>query len=181
MPRIIVTDNAKEFVSQNFKDWVIENKIMHHLTTPESHQSNGRIERVIRTIRDGLMKCNTVDIYQKIKEVEETYNNCYHVGIKCTPSEALNDISGIAAHLNSAEGPYIKQFVKNKREKFYKGQQVRVAKKENLGKKEKNEKGRFVRRGVIKEEGENDSYIVLLDDGRIVKKRHYELKGMAVV
>jgi hypothetical protein len=44
---------------------------------------------------------------------------------------------------NGPEGFYSKRFAVRKREKFYKGQRVRVAKKENLSGCRKYEKGRF--------------------------------------
>lgn len=128
-PNILVTDNAKEFVSQEFKLWCTDNNINQYCVSPESHKSNGRIERVIRTVREGLIKCKLNDIKEKIKYVAIRYNESFHAGIKCSPIEALEDISGIANLENSKEGKYSKQFKSYKKEKFNKGQQVRLTKK----------------------------------------------------
>lgn len=65
-----------------------------------------------------------------------------------------------------------------KREKFIRGQKVRVAKKENLSGCSKYEKGKFLEYAEVLKICEGDSHIVRLDNGRIVKKRHYDLKGL---
>lgn len=61
-------------------------------------------------------------------------------------------------------------FKKGSREKFKEGQQVRVAKRKNLGNRVKSESGRFVYLGKILKACEGDSYIVRTENGRIIKK-----------
>lgn len=53
-PEEIISDNVKEFVGKEFKEFCGEMGINHRLVSVESHQSNGRVERIIRTIREGL-------------------------------------------------------------------------------------------------------------------------------
>ncbi|EQB62118.1 hypothetical protein NAPIS_ORF00305 [Vairimorpha apis BRL 01] len=91
----------------------------------------------------------------------ERYNRSYHTGIKRTPIEALKD-----------------KTEHTKREKFEKGQTVRVAKRENLPECSKYEKGRFLDTGKILEKCGNDSYLVKLGNGRLVEKIDYDLKNM---
>ncbi|MGL5708896.1 MAG: hypothetical protein ACRDDF_11645, partial [Aeromonas sp.] len=179
-PDKIISDNAKEFCSQEYMDWCTRNSIERYTVAPESHRSNGRIERVIRTIRDALLKNDEVDLHKRLYQVIGSYNRSYHTGIKCSPQDALKDISGIANQENSSGGRYVKQFKSYKREIFEKGQQVRVSKSENLGTESKNLKGRFLRRGVIVNCMNGDSYLVKMDDGKITKKRHCDLKGLDV-
>lgn len=57
---------------------------------------------------------------------------------------------------------------------------VRIARRENLGTRGKMDKGRFIKFGKVMARCDNDSYIVRLRDGRMVKKRHYDLKGVGV-
>lgn len=71
---------------------------------------------------------------------------------------------------NSAAGKYAERFRKRYREQFDVGVRVRIAKSENLVGKPKEAKGRFTGLGRI-----TDS-LVRKDDGKIVKKRHYDLK-----
>jgi hypothetical protein len=79
---------------------------------------------------------------------------------------------------NGPEGVYAKRFIARKREKVFRGQSVRVAKKENLKGCDKHDKGRFLENGKVIEICGGDSYIVRLENGRFVKKRHYDLKGL---
>lgn len=172
-PSVLVCDNAREF-----DEWCERNRITKHLISVESHKSNGRIERVIRTIREAIIKqqCDVRD-EKALRSIQNAYNDTFHSGIKCSPNEAYNDTSGIAAEENSKVGKYNQRFRRFKREKFYIGQKVRIAKLDNLGKMQKSEKGRFLGCGVILEVFDNDSYLVRDDQGKIKKKRHSELKG----
>lgn len=63
---------------------------------------------------------------------------------------------------------------------FFKNQVVRACKRENLGNNSKYGKGRFVDVGMIIEICPGDSYIVKLEKGRVIKKRHYDLNGIKV-
>lgn len=90
------------------------------------------------------------------------------------------DDSGKVIIENSPEGKYAKGFKKWYREKFFKDQIVRVAKSENLLGCAKYSKGRFLEVGKIISVCPGDSYIVRLNNGRLVKKRHYDLKGIVI-
>ena len=178
VPEMIISDNAKEFDSIEFKKWCSDNEIDHRKVSVESHGSNGRIERAIRTIREGVFKLEDRNIGNCIEKVIEIYNNTYHSGIRCTPREAVEEENTReeTRWMNSEQGEYAKTFKKRAREKFDTGQEVMVAKRENLGNTLKSDSGRFLRQGIILEKCEGDSYILRLDDGKIIKKRHYDLK-----
>ncbi|KRH94209.1 hypothetical protein M153_3400008428, partial [Pseudoloma neurophilia] len=48
--------------------------IEHHVVGIEAHRSNGRVERVIRTIRDGIMKLDEeMSLKKKMKIITEKY------------------------------------------------------------------------------------------------------------
>lgn len=53
-----------------------------------------------------------------------------------------------------------------------------VSKKENINQDVKEKFGRFLEKGTIIGIFENDSYLVRKEDGKISKKRHYDLKGI---
>ncbi|KAF9761456.1 Endogenous retrovirus group K member 25 Pol protein [Nosema granulosis] len=55
-PDEFITDNGKEFCSKEFENWCSENDIQHRNVGLEAHRTNGRIERVIRTIRETVIK-----------------------------------------------------------------------------------------------------------------------------
>lgn len=179
-PEEIITDNGKEFVNVKIRDLCSELDIEHRKVSIEAHRSNGRVERVIGTLRECIAKSNLRRFEDKVNKSIEIYNKSYHSGLKCTPIEAVQDETGKVMLENGREGNYAKLFVARKREKFYKNQVVRVTKKENLGNQTKYKKGRFTDMGMILEICPGDSYIVRLENGRIVKKRHYDLKGRRI-
>lgn len=81
-PEEIISDNAKEFAGREFKDFGGGNQIVHGLVSVESHQSNGRVERAIRIIREELAKNKEGHLGERLKGTFETYNESYHEGIK---------------------------------------------------------------------------------------------------
>lgn len=180
LPENIISDNAKEFTSNEFMQWCYENEINHVKIAVEAHHSNGRIERVLRTLRDAIIKNREGDIKDTLDVIVEAYNNSFHSGIKCTPNEAWYDYSGIARIENSKDGIYQKRFKKGKRIQFKEGQYVKIAKNENLGKNIKELKGRFVENGIIVGRLGNNSYLVKMDNGRFVKKMDWDLKDLKI-
>ena len=136
------------------------------------------MERVIRTMRDSLLKSQKKKFEDKVYEAIEKYNLSFHAGIMCTPVEATHDKTGTVMMENSPEESYARRFKRWYREKFIRNQKVRVAKNENLTGCSKYSKDRFLERGRIVEICLNDSYIVRLKSGRLVKKRHYDMKGV---
>ncbi|KAF9747733.1 hypothetical protein NGRA_3512, partial [Nosema granulosis] len=151
-PDELITDNAKEFCSEAFEKWCSENDIKHRKVGVESHRSNGRIERGIRTIREALLKQDKEeerDIKKMLSRAVKGYNNTYHSGIKCTPDEAWLEESADIMIENDIIGEYATRFKKQYRETFIKGQLVRIARKDNLGTKAKSESGRFLGLGIV--------------------------------
>lgn len=61
----------------------------------ESHRSNERVERVIATIKKGLMKSKDKSLEENVLRIVEGYNETYNSGIKCRPKEAWEDKLGI--------------------------------------------------------------------------------------
>lgn len=180
-PEEIITDNGKEFCNEQLRELCSTMNIEHRKVGVESHRSNGRVERIIRTLREGMLKSKEVEFKDKVYEAIETYNLSFHVGLGCTPIEAVNDDTGKVMLENSPQGRYARRFRRWYREKFKKNQIVRVAKRENLTGCSKYSKGRFLGMGKVIELCLGDSYIVRLENGRFVKKRHYDLKGIGVL
>ena len=104
------------------------------------------------------------------------FNRTYHTAIDCTPIEAIKDIKGNALAGNSAVSRYGERFRKMTRDKFEKSQKVRIAAHENLGTDTKRTKGRFIEQSVVEDVLLNDSYLVRYSNGRLAKRRHYDLK-----
>lgn len=177
-PEEFVTDNGKEFANEKFRKYCQDNKIKHHMVSVESHNSNGRIERVIRTIREGMMKNGDPYSRDKLDNVIGSYNNSFHKGLGMSPLEAIEKVTETIVN-NSRYGKYAEAFRRRKRYRFQKGQKVAISQTENLKNKSKQDKGRFLVDGVIIEVLDNDSYLVRKDtDGKIVKKRYFNLKSL---
>ena len=175
-PEEIITDNGKEFVSEEFRKFCIGRKIAHRRVSVESHRSNGRVERVIGTIREGLIKNKEGVLDEKLSKLVSAYNMMYHSAIDCSPLEAIKDLNENALVGNSAVSRYGERFRRMTRDKFAKGQIVRIAAHENLGTDTKRTKGRFIEQGVVEDVLSNDSYLVRYSNGRLAKRRHYDLK-----
>lgn len=181
-PEELITDNGKEFTSVKFRVMCYNAEVKLTTVSVESHRSNGRVERLIGTLRESLAKNKEGKLVDRVKKFIDVYNSTYHSGIRCTPLEALSDETGLVMLENGPDGAYARRFIKRKREKFVRGQVVRMASRENIKGDVKNIKGRFVHEGVILDVLEGDSYLVKrLGDDRIVKKRHYDLKGVITV
>ena len=101
-PEEIITDNGKEFVSEEFRKFCRGEKIEHRKVSVESHRSNGRVERVIGTIREGLVKNKQGTLEGRLRKIVSAYNRTYHTAIDCTPMEAIKNINGNALAGNSA-------------------------------------------------------------------------------
>lgn len=60
VPEEIISDQGKEFTSIKLKKYFSEKGIKHRMIGVESHRSNGRIERCIRTMRQMLLKNDSI-------------------------------------------------------------------------------------------------------------------------
>lgn len=176
----LISDNGREFLSSAFKNMCREYNINHSVVSVESHRSNGRVERVIRTLREGLAKYKEGSIENRISRLIGIYNNSFHSAIGCTPREAYEDRTGDVTIENSDQGKYKQKFKIRYREQFELGSQVRIAKHDNFKAKIKESKGRFLEVGKVIYKCRGDSYLVQKENGMICKRRHYDLKKIIV-
>lgn len=84
----IMSDNGREFKNQMVKEWCRKNQVKHEFSIPYYHQSNGRVERANKTLRDAIRKTQG-RLSVKLKEIVANYNNTRHRGIGMTPNQAL--------------------------------------------------------------------------------------------
>lgn len=83
----LITDKGKEFDNEEFRKLCWDFGVGHRLVGVEAHRSNGRVERAIRTIREGLLEVRNDNLENKLKEVVRSYNRPYYSAIKYTPDE----------------------------------------------------------------------------------------------
>lgn len=142
-PLEFITDDGKEICNQEFREMCSCHKIRHTTVGVESDRRNGRVERVIMTIRDGLRKSEKSEFERKVGRIQDQYNRTHQSGIGRRPLERWNDETGWVMMENSLVGKCSRKFKKGFMEKFEIGQDVRVGLRENLGKDTQRDKGRF--------------------------------------
>ena len=96
------------------------------------YTSNDKVEKIIRTIKESILKSNKKRFINKLAELIEKYNISNYIGIGCTPLEAVNDKSGKLIIENSFDGKCVKYFENRFCEKFEKSRRVTISKNENL-------------------------------------------------
>jgi len=175
-PGELITDNGKEFVSRKFEEMCTEKGVAHRKVSVESHRSNGRVERLIGTIREGLVKLKNGSLKEKIARIIGEYNKTYHTALRCTPEEAFKTDEGMMLWQNSRDGEYAKKFKKGFRETFEENEKIVMSKIENINSDAKVKKGRFIREGRIVAKCQGDSYLVKTKEGKYIKQRHSGLK-----
>ena len=93
-PDIVITDQGREFDSQPFKDFCINNDIQLHLCAPYMHQSNGIVERMNLQIENAL-RCLLLEFKgswdRYVSVVQNSLNSTVHSSLKYTPLEILNN------------------------------------------------------------------------------------------
>jgi hypothetical protein len=61
-PKVMQSDNGKEFVNGLITELLASSKVAHHRTTPYNPQSNGVAENMVKTVKQTLMKCVQSDL-----------------------------------------------------------------------------------------------------------------------
>jgi hypothetical protein len=172
-PENIITDQGPEFKNAWMEDLCIRRSIYHHMTSTEHHEANGRVERLLRTIREAYRKDieNKGEMEEKIKEIINRYNDSKHSGIGVSPKEAWEMDSKELK--NKEKSAYEKKFKKKNREKFIESQIIGV--KEIPTNKENQ---RYGKTGKIIKVLDNDAYLVKCGD-KIEKRHHQHLSAVS--
>ena len=96
-PRTIVSDRGTCFMSQEFKEFMDDNKINHMLIATASPKANGQVERINRVITPMLAKLSDPSSgkywYKMLTDVEFALNNTIHSTVGVTPSKLLFGIN----------------------------------------------------------------------------------------
>ncbi len=92
-PKFILSDRGRQFMSQEYLDFLNKNKIKPLHTTVETPQGNGICERVNSTISDLIRICKGMAISTLIKTIETRMNITHHTSIKSSPIEYVTSRS----------------------------------------------------------------------------------------
>ena len=58
LPRVLVSNNGRTFISSEFQNFLKENGIIHKRTAPYNPSTNGFAERFVQTLKQALRKLN---------------------------------------------------------------------------------------------------------------------------
>lgn len=177
-PEKVITDNGLEFSNQNLYNLMQKYGINHEKIGVESHRSNGRVERVIGTFRDYIAKCEDENFEEFIKEFTDIYNNTFHISIKKTPTEAMNNPLNDELFEKNISAKWEKHGKKQNKEKFDIGEKVRIAQNENISKENK---GRFQRLGKIIHVYDSGKLMIRMLDTNKITMKNYKLVKKIVV
>ena len=90
LPLGIVSDNAAQFTSQEFKQFCYYCGILHCLSTPYHPATNGVAERFVRTFKEAMKSFESQNDWQtNALRFLLPYRTTPHATIGCTPSELL--------------------------------------------------------------------------------------------
>ena len=64
---------------------------IHCKVSVELYTSDGKVEKIIRTIRESILKSNKKRFIDKLAEFIEKYNTRNYIEIGCASLEAVND------------------------------------------------------------------------------------------
>lgn len=171
--KTIISDNGKEFANKKFIKFCRENNIVQNFAIPYYHQSNGRVERVNRTLRDSLKRTKGLTKVV-LKKIIENYNNTYHRGIKMTPNEACLEKN--YEKVLEAEIKYIKEFNSlNKRQEEFMENDVVLLKNE-LPKSKMDE--HFKEKGKIVKRVYGDVYDVEVKAKGVVRRHASQMRRL---
>ena len=158
------SDNGKEFDNKFVKAWCKTRNIKQEFSIPYHHSSNGRIERVNRTIRANLKKTDG-KLKEKLPKIISSYNNHHHRAIGMTPTEGR--ISENNATVIENSNKYADEFKKRESEKFMVGDSVYIRNEFLKTKMDKE----FKQEGKITKQVSGNVYKVLSSNGK-EKLRH---------
>lgn len=167
----LLSDNGKEFKNKLIENWTNKEKVVHEFSIPYYHQSNGRVERVNRTLRTAINKTRG-PLRRKLKNVVENYNSSYHRGIGMSPQEAVLEKNWTQVKVN--EDKYKKEFLKkhSKAETFEVHDDVLIR---NELKETKNDL-EFNCKGKVLENIHGDVYLIETEAGKIRLKHASQLR-----
>ncbi|MGL5707932.1 MAG: reverse transcriptase domain-containing protein [Aeromonas sp.] len=95
MPKTILSDNGRQFISKNMKQFLCNNNIKAILTTPFNPTGNSLSERINQKITDVIRKNKNISVKEITLKVNYALQNCYNRSIGYSPHEIINKFSSI--------------------------------------------------------------------------------------
>lgn len=89
IPDTVVTDNGRNFVSEEFEEYLKGNGIYHVRTAPYHPSSNGQAERFVQTVKNLLKKVKTTNLKKELANILLRLRTTPNSTNNMTPSEIL--------------------------------------------------------------------------------------------
>ena len=89
LPEQVVTDNGRNFVSEEFKEFLQKNGIKHTTSAPYHPSTNGLAERAVQTFKQGLTKLKESTINERISRFLFNYRITPRSTKGTSPTELL--------------------------------------------------------------------------------------------
>ncbi len=89
LPRKVVTDNGPSFTSEEFREFLSDNGIVHVTTSPYHPSSNGLAERAVQTFKKGIKHTAGKTIQEKLSKFLFTYRITPHTTTGTAPAQLL--------------------------------------------------------------------------------------------
>ena len=89
LPQKIVTDNGPSFVSNEFKEFMSRNGILHVTSAPYHPSTNGLAERAVQSFKQGLKRTTGKSIQDRLSRFLFQYRTTPHSTTGVPPAELL--------------------------------------------------------------------------------------------
>ena len=91
VPRVLVSDNGPQWISEEFQQFCASNLIKSVLSTPYHPKTNGLAERAVRTFKERMMagKASTADLSVRLQKFLISYRNAPHKSTGRPPAELM--------------------------------------------------------------------------------------------
>jgi len=89
LPRVVVSDNGRGFISEEFQQFLNKNNIKHVFSAPYHPSSNGQAERMVRVFKESLKSTVEGDIETRLCRLLFRYRITPHTLTGQSPSELL--------------------------------------------------------------------------------------------
>ncbi|OAG32906.1 hypothetical protein NEIG_02291 [Nematocida sp. ERTm5] len=168
----LLCDNGKEFANAQVKLWLRKHGVEVGYRPPYFHEGTGRVERLIRTLRDSLNRTKGT-VRQKLKRVTRAYNQKVHRAIGTSPELASKPEN--RGMVTQAIERYKREFGKTTEPRLAEGTQVLIRKDI----RQKDDK-HFERVGQIVGQAGPHSYEVMPEKGKILVRNRNQLKVLKI-
>nr|XP_058943740.1 uncharacterized protein K02A2.6-like [Pocillopora verrucosa]XP_058954777.1 uncharacterized protein K02A2.6-like [Pocillopora verrucosa] len=88
-PKVLITDNGRQFVAEEFQDFMKANGIQHRRVSPYFPQANGQVERFHRYLKHSIRaaELDGLSWTEVLPTILQVYRSTPHAGTNMTPAK----------------------------------------------------------------------------------------------